>query len=201
VVITGFISYFNKSSDELYRFVDQCIEGAHALGQKYITWPWLDPESRSLEAFKKLVGILNDVGERITKANLGFAYHNHNFEFIDQGGQNGYELILEHTDPSLVKLQLDLYWVRHASKLSSAELMARQPGRFVMWHIKDMDKVTRDYTELGNGSIDYTKILPEASKARLEYYYLEQGGNYTHNSMQSIEDSIGYFKQHLQHYL
>ncbi len=197
----GFHTYFNKSSDELYRFVDQCIKGAHTLGQKYITWPWLDPSSRSLESFKKLVGILNIVGERITKAGLGFAYHNHNFEFIDHDGQNGYELILKHTDPAVVKLQLDLYWVKHASKLSPAELMAKQPGRFVMWHIKDMDKITRDYTELGNGSIDYKPILPEASKAGLEYYYLEQGGNYAHNSMRSIEDSITYFKQHLQHYL
>jgi len=197
----GFHSYFNKSNDDLYRYVDQCIIGAHSLGQKYITWPWLDPESRSIEAFKKLVDILNRVGERITKSGLGFAYHNHNFEFIDHDGQNGYELILKHTDPEVVKLQLDLYWVKHASKLSPTELIAKQPGRFVMWHIKDMDKVTRDYTELGNGSIDYTKILPEASKSGLEYYYLEQGGNYAHNSMRSIEDSIAYFKQNLQQYL
>ncbi|HKH59746.1 MAG TPA: hypothetical protein VKA49_02885 [Flavitalea sp.] len=52
----------------------------------------------------------------------------------------------------------------HFSKLSPAQLIARQPGHFVMWHIKDMDKKTRDYSELGNGSIDFTVILPEASQ-------------------------------------
>jgi sugar phosphate isomerase/epimerase len=197
----GFHDYFNKSSDELYKFVDQCIEGAHVLDQKYITWPWLDPESRSLDAFKKLAGILNVVGERITKTGLGFAYHNHNFEFIDHDGQNGYDIILENTDPEVVKLQLDLYWVKNASKLSPREIIAKAPGRFVMWHIKDMDKITRDYTELGNGSIDYTTILTEASTSGLEYYYLEQGGNYAHDSMRSIEENIAYFKQHLQPYL
>jgi sugar phosphate isomerase/epimerase len=46
-----------------------------------------------------------------------------------------------------------------------------------MWHIKDMDKISRDYSELGNGSIDFTVILPEASRAGLQYYYIEQGGN------------------------
>jgi hypothetical protein len=67
-----------------------------------------------------------------------------------------------------------------------------------MWHIKDMDKVTRDYSELGNGSIDYTAELPDPNQSGLEYYYLEQGGNYAVNSMQSATDSIRYFKKNLQ---
>ncbi|MCK5441467.1 MAG: hypothetical protein KAJ23_06225 [Maribacter sp.] len=70
-----------------------------------------------------------------------------------------------------------------------------------MWHIKDMDKVTRDYSELGNGSIDYNQILPEASQEGLEFCYLKQGGNFAQDSMQSITDSAAYFKRHLQKYL
>ncbi|MDN5203425.1 sugar phosphate isomerase/epimerase [Fulvivirgaceae bacterium BMA10] len=194
-------TYLNKPLDALKQYVDRCIEGAHAVGQSYITWPWLDPDSRTLEKFRILSEKLNIVGEQVTKAGLGFAYHNHDFEFIDQGGETGYDIILRETDPSLVKLQMDLYWVMHSSKESPAELIAKQPGRYVMWHVKDMDKITRDYTELGNGSIDYTVILPEASRAGLEYYFLEQGGNYAKNSMQSITDSAAYFKKHLQKYL
>mgnify|MGYP000666355001 FL=1 len=89
----------------------------------------------------------------------------------------------------------------HSAKLSPAELIANQPGRYVMWHIKDMDKVTRDYTELGNGSIDYIDMLSTVDTDALEYYYLEQGGNFAKNSMQSIADSAEYFKKHLQQYL
>ncbi len=96
---------------------------------------------------------------------------------------------------------MDLYWVMHSSKLSPIELVKQQPGRYVMWHIKDMDKVTRDYTELGNGSIDYTKILPDPKEAGLQYYYLEQGGNYAENPMKSAANSAAYFKKHLQKYL
>ena len=149
----------------MMRYIDQCIEGAHALGQRYITWPWLDPAFRTLENFRLLAGKLNTIGERVNKAGLGFAYHNHDFEFIDYGGENGYNIIMRETDPALVKLQMDLYWVMHSSKLSPSELFRKQPGRFVMWHIKDMDKISRDYSELGNGSIDFTVILPEASRA------------------------------------
>jgi sugar phosphate isomerase/epimerase len=70
-----------------------------------------------------------------------------------------------------------------------------------MWHIKDMDKNTRDYTELGNGSIDYDNMLANLNKTGLEFYYLEQGGNFAQNSIQSITDSAIYFKNNLQQYL
>lgn len=93
------------------------------------------------------------------------------------------------------------YWIMPSSKQSPAELISKQPGRFVMWHIKDMDKVSRDYSELGNGSIDFTVILPEASRAGLQYYYIEQGGNFAKNPIQSITDSASYFKKHLERYL
>jgi sugar phosphate isomerase/epimerase len=68
-----------------------------------------------------------------------------------------------------------------------------------MWHIKDMDKVTRGYTELGNGSIDYTKLLPDPDESGLQFYYLEQGGNFAHSSTRSARDSARYFKKYLEH--
>lgn len=197
----GLFEYLNKPSEELTRYVDKCIEGAKALDDSYITWPWLPTEARTLETFKRLPEILNKIGEQVTKSGLGFAYHNHDFEFTDYNGENGYEIIMKETDPSLVKLQLDMYWAMHSSKLSPAQLIAKQPKRFVMWHIKDMDKVTRDYSELGNGSINYKAILSEASQSGLEYYYIEQGGNYAKNSMQSIADSAKYFKKNLKKFL
>lgn len=196
-----FTNYFNKPADAMMRYVDQCIEGAHALGQRYITWPWLDPAFRTIENFKLLATKLNVIGERVNKAALGFAYHNHDFEFTDHAGENGYTIIMKETDPALVKLQMDLYWVMHSSKLSPSELFSLQPGRFVMWHIKDMDKISRDYSELGKGSIDFSVILPEASRAGLQYYYIEQGGNFAKDPIQSITDSAAYFKKHLEKYL
>ena len=66
-----------------------------------------------------------------------------------------------------------------------------------MWHIKDMDKVTRDYTELGNGSIDYKAIMPDPKISGLEYYYLEQGGNFAFSALKSAADSANYFKKNL----
>lgn len=197
----GFSPFLTKPVDDLERFVDQCIQGAHALNKPYITWPWIAPEQRTIDNFKLMSKKLNIIGEQVKAAGLGFAYHNHGFEFEDHDGENGYDIILQETDPSLVKLQMDLYWVMHSSKLTPKELIKKQAGRYVMWHIKDMDKVTRDYTELGNGSIDYVEILPDPVESGLEFYYIEQGGNYAQSPMESAAESADYFKKHLQQFL
>lgn len=197
----GFSPYLDKSEGDLKAFVDRCIDSAKELNLKYITWPWIAPEQRTMDNFKLMSHRLNVIGEQVSKAGLGFAYHNHGFEFEDHNGENGFDIILKETDPALVKLQMDMYWVMHSSKYTPKELIDAQPGRYVMWHIKDMDSVTRDYTELGNGTINYLDILPDPTKSGLEYYYLEQGGNYTANSLQSAADSAEYFKANLQKYL
>ncbi|WP_405396953.1 sugar phosphate isomerase/epimerase family protein [Maribacter sp. Asnod2-G09] len=196
-----FSSRFNEPNEKLKRYVDQCIEGSITLDSTYITWPWLAPEYRTIENFKILKDKLNVIGEQVASAGLQFAYHNHDFEFTDHNGEQGYDVILSGTDANLVKLQMDMYWVEHSANKSPAELIAENPGRYVMWHIKDMDKVTRDYSEMGNGSIDYKSMLLSINKDDLQYYYIEQGGNFAENAMQSISDSATYFKKHLQRYL
>lgn len=194
----GFSEYFNSSDDELKRFVDHCIIASKKLNAPYITWPWVHPERRNLESFKILADKLNLIGELIKSAGLGFAYHNHGYEFQNWGGTTGHEILMKITDKNLVKLQMDMYWVIHSGK-TPKELVDKHPGRYVMWHIKDMDKITRDYSELGNGSIDYAKILPDAEKSGMKYYYLEQGGNFASTDMESAATSATYFKKNLRH--
>jgi len=197
----GFSSYLEKTNEELKQFVDRCIVGAKTIDSKYITWPWITPEQRTIDNFKLMAQKLNVIGAQVKAAGLGFAYHNHGFEFEDHNGENGFDIIIKDTDASLVKLQIDMYWVMHSSKFTPKELIDAQPGRYVMWHIKDMDKITRDYTELGNGSINYLELLPDPIKSGLEFYYLEQGGNYATNSIISAADSAQYFKKNLQQFL
>jgi sugar phosphate isomerase/epimerase len=187
--------YMSSSIDDLKQYVDRCIEGAKALGQSYITWPLLDEDSRTLDKFKIAAERLNIVGAQAKKAGLEVAYHNHDFEFVEQNGQIGYDIILKETDPALVKLQMDIYWIAHGSKQTPHEWFKRAPGRFVMWHVKDMHKVNRGYTELGNGSIDFTKIFPDAKLSGLKHYFVEQGGNFTKDPIQSITECAAYMRK------
>ena len=194
----GFAEYLDRPADELRTFVDQCIKGAETLNTPYITWPWISEEQRTLENYKKMAYKLNLIGEQINAAGLGFSYHNHGFEFEDHDGDTCYDIIIRDTDADLVKLQIDMYWVMHSSDQTPKDWVKKDQGRFVMWHIKDMDKITRDYTELGNGSIDYKTIMPIPEDSGLQYYYLEQGGNFAVSAMQSAATSAEYFKKHLQ---
>ena len=189
--------FVTTSVDDLNRYVDRCVEGAHALGQAYITWPVIDAANRTIETFKLVAERLNGIGERLGKAGLQVAYHNHGYEFVEQDGQLPYDIILKNTDPKLVKLQVDLYWLAHDSKQPAHYWFERAPGRFVMWHVKDMHKVSRDYTELGNGTIDYTKIWPDIALSGMKHFFVEQGGNFAHDSMRSVADCAEYVKRYL----
>ncbi len=184
-----------STDDDLKKYIDECIEGANILKQDYIVWPWLDPDSRTMDKFKILSEKLNRIGEQLKKANLAAMYHNHDFEFIDHNGQIGYDLILQETDPSLVKMEMDLYWFSHSSKLTPHDYFKKYPGRFVSWHLKDMNKVDRNLHEvMGDGSIDYKTILADAKLAGAKHMFVEQGNNYTPDAMQNVAKSAKYVK-------
>jgi sugar phosphate isomerase/epimerase len=189
-------AYLTQSEEAMTAYVDRCIQGAQALNQTYITWAWLDPQSRSLDSFRVVAKRLNLIGAQAARAGLKVAYHNHDFEFIAHEGKIGYDIIMNETDPELVKLQLDLFWVAHSSARTAQQLFQLQPGRFVMWHVKDMDKSKR-YTELGNGTIDYRHIMADAKLAGLENYFVEQGDNFAVSPMESIGVGARYARKYL----
>ncbi len=192
-----FQNFLDGSKDVLLGFVDQCIQAAEVLGSEYLVFPWLSPTQRSIDYFKHLALSLNVIGEKIKEAGLKLAYHNHDFEFTEQGGEIGYDILLQETDVDKVFFELDMYWLIFESSLSPAKLIEDNPGRITMWHIKDMEANTRDFTELGNGIIDYPKLLSAINKAGLEHFYIEQDSNYSINSLESAMSSASYFKKNL----
>jgi sugar phosphate isomerase/epimerase len=186
----------DTSSDDLKRTLDEYTEAALAIGQQYIIIPWLAPEMRStIDDYKYVAEKMNQVGEELQKSNLQLGYHNHDFEFEDHDGQTGYDILLE-TDPQNVAMELDLYWVVHSGN-DPIKLFNDHPGRFGLWHVKDMDKVNRDLnTEIGNGSIDFSTIFQEAKLSGLKHLYVEQE-NFIIDPYTSITTSADYIKNSL----
>ncbi|MCK8491157.1 sugar phosphate isomerase/epimerase [Spirosoma sp. RP8] len=127
----------------------------------------LDEINKSIEVFQK-------TGEAAKKAGIGFAYHNHATEFDPvEGGKTPYELILSQTDKDLVKMELDLAWATKAGK-DPVALFKGQPGRFPLWHIKDIKSDLKTITEVGNGVVDFKRIFAAAGIAGLKYIFVEQ---------------------------
>jgi sugar phosphate isomerase/epimerase len=138
----------------------------------------------TLDDFKKIAELANKIGAQAKQAGLQYAYHNHNFEFRDQGGKTGYEILLEETDPELVKFEADCGWMVTAGA-NPVEFFEHYPGRYRMIHVKDFTSTTKTSTtlglgpdqaatELGRGHIDYVPILTAAKKAGVEHYFVEQ---------------------------
>ncbi|QMU29127.1 sugar phosphate isomerase/epimerase family protein [Adhaeribacter radiodurans] len=156
---------------DLQKLVDMAAES----GQKYLTCAYLAPnERRNLDDYKSHIALFNKAGEACKKAGLQFAYHNHDFEFETVDGQRPYDLMLAQTDKDLVKMELDLYWATKSGN-DPIGLFEKNPGRFPLWHVKDMDKTEKKFfTEVGNGSIDFKRIFDAANTSGMEYYFVEQ---------------------------
>jgi len=178
--------------------VKKMCEAGNALGQQYIVIPHLEEEKRkTIDQYKVLAERMNKAGEICKDANLQLAYHNHDFEFMEIDGQRGYDILMNSTDKNLVQFELDLYWVVRAG-LDPVALFNQQPGRFPMVHVKDMDKADNTLnTEIGNGSIDFKKILASAGTAGIKHYYLEQENNYVPDTITSIQKSYAYMRKKL----
>src|SRR5690606_30637366 len=192
-------SFLSKetSEDDLKRTVDEYTEAALAIGQEYIIVPWLDPHMRtSIDDYKHIAEKINRMGDELKKSNLQLGYHNHDFEFEDYDGQNGYDILLAETDKENVIMELDLYWVVRSNK-DAGQLFADHPGRFNLWHVKDMDKLTPALnTEVGSGSIDFKAIFQHAKLSGLKYLYVEQE-NFAIDPYTSITTSVDYIKSSL----
>ena len=167
----GFDPIIEGNNDEM---LNAYIDAAKAIGQTYIIVPYLGDKLRqNADDYRKVAQALNKAGKKVSDAGLKLAYHNHDFEFKEFGDTTGYQVLLQETDPELVKMELDLYWAYRAGK-DPVAMMQENPERFVMWHVKDMDKNDPKLnTEIGTGSIDYKTLFNKASD-NVEHIYVEQ---------------------------
>ena len=171
---------------------EKTLEDANYLGQKYIVCPYLaDSERTSLDDYKKTIELLNASGEKCKSAGITFAYHNHEFEFIEMDGVVPMEMIIEESDPDLVKIELDIYWSTRG-KRDAVEMFNKYPNRFVLWHVKDMNKQRPEETTfVGDGSIDYARVFENRANSGMEYYFVEQE-HYPTPALDGIQKSFDY---------
>ncbi|HEX8888607.1 MAG TPA: sugar phosphate isomerase/epimerase, partial [Pyrinomonadaceae bacterium] len=85
-----------------------------------------------------------------------------------------YDLLLARTDPQLVKLEMDIYWIVKGGG-KPLEYFEKYPGRYHLLHVKDMDSTPQHYfTEVGRGMIDFKAIFANAGRAGVRHYFVEQ---------------------------
>jgi len=165
------------------------VEHALEMGQQYMQLAYLeDYERQSIKDYYDLIPLIHKCAEMAKDAGIQFGYHNHEFELEMMDGELPYDVLLKELPAELVFMELDLYWTAYAG-YDPLELFKQNPGRFKLWHVKDMDDTPeRDKTEVGNGVIDFVEIFKHREIAGLEHYFVEQDDSKI-GAMNSIEIS------------
>lgn len=190
--IDDFITSGNKD------LLKPLIAAAAAIDNEYFTIAYLgEPVRKTLDDYKKVTARLNEAAELVNQAGMKLAYHNHAFEFDKhEGGVTGYDIMLKEADQKLIRFEMDLYWVVRSGN-DPVAFFNKYPGRFVMWHVKDMDKANNaKNTEVGSGTIDFKNIYKHAKQSGLEHLIVEQE-NFAIDPFVSIKQSFDYVNQEL----
>jgi len=162
------------------------VEDGKALGVKYMIANAPREWTTSLDGWKRAGDLFNRMGEQSKKAGITLAYHNHHFEFKVFDGVIAYEQLLRSTDPGLVAMEIDIFWITFAGQ-DPLQWFDRHPGRFPLWHVKDMKpgfgpstdpvdyaKTGIPFAEIGHGTIDWKRVFGAAKQAGLRHYFVEQ---------------------------
>jgi sugar phosphate isomerase/epimerase len=174
---------------------DQVVADAQAAGFQYVVIPVppmgafsFDRETGILsmnQTIETVMGNINAIAQKVSDGGLKCLYHNHDFEFKEsEDGIIPMDYFIENSDPELLNFERDLYWVTKAG-VDPLDYFAKAPGRFVAWHVKDMDEEGR-FAPVGEGTMDFKKILGAKEQAGMEFYFVEQDRCFNHTPLEAV---------------
>jgi len=177
---------------------DQLIADTKAAGFEYFTIPvppmgmfTFNRENRTMGmkgSMEDFADILTTLGKKCEASGLKLLYHNHDFEYKNnEDGIKPIEYLLDNTDPKYVNFQMDLYWVTRA-EADPVAYFEEYPGRFKLWHVKDMDEEGK-FAPVGEGTIDFARILKEKKTSGMEKYFVEQDMTWDKKPLEVIKIS------------
>jgi sugar phosphate isomerase/epimerase len=145
--------------------------------------------SQTTDEVKREAALYNRYGKLAQRFGIKILRHNHTMEFQPcQGSElTPYDILLSETDPEVVVMQMDIGWATVAGQ-DPVELFQKHPGRFVLWHVKDVaclkclptasDEFARlraaRLVPVGEGDINYKNIFKYAGLAGMKHFAIEQ---------------------------
>jgi len=176
--------------DHLRRELDELVKLEVEAAVCY--WPWNVSTPFSLENCKWSSANLDMMGSVCAEYDLPFCWHNHDGEFKEMEEGLPFHYLMKHTDPSLVKVELDVYWAAkgHADPV---ELLKQYKGRFHILHLKDMAPgPEQDFACVGSGIIDFPSILEEAKHQEIQHLIVEK--DKAVQGLECLNAAMHYFK-------
>jgi sugar phosphate isomerase/epimerase len=141
------------------------------LGTDRLVLSWIEPPS-STDAAKRMATKLDAIARESARLGLRFGFHNHDGEVRPLDG--GRSFLEELLSVDSIFLELDLGWAWTAG-VDPVALLRRARGRCPLVHVKDFASAEgREFRPVGEGAIDYGRILPAAVEAGVEWLLVEQ---------------------------
>ncbi len=197
MVCTSYGVYY----DALTNKTDAVIRDAKTLGAEFVRVGMIPHKGEfTVQQAEAAVKDFNRVGQKLKENGIEFSYHNHGYDFTPYEKGTLYDYLIQNTNPDYVSFELDILWV-HQFGQDPVAYLKKYPNRFRMMHVKDLKKglpvgldvktSPENDVPLGSGQIDIKKILKQAKKSSVKYYYLEDENS---NARAQVPLSLAYLK-------
>jgi sugar phosphate isomerase/epimerase len=183
--------------EQLQTNLEKVIEEQKIVGSNYVVCPYLLPDQRTEEDYKKLITFLDQAGEACQPEGITLCYHNHDFELERlQDGRMALEAIFQDTKSNNIQTELDVYWLTKAGE-DPLEWINRYKQRAPLVHLKDMTTDEEQFfAELGTGGVNIDGVLAIGEEAGVKWWVVEQDVS-RRTPLESIEKSMQYLKTKL----
>lgn len=155
--------------DNVQEVVDDAAEG----GCKWVVCS--SSAISTVDEIKRTTEVFVKAGDLAATNKMRFAYHNHKSEFDKIEGISAFDYVLTQTNKRKVFMELDLAWATAAGQ-DPVALFKKYPGRFPLWHVKDLDKTTGRPCPVGTGVVDFKNIFANSKHSGVEHTFIEQDG-------------------------
>lgn len=161
--------------DALGNGLERLLEDYVTLGAGYVGVAWMPESYRSEAGWLRAGRLMEQAALQAQKHGLIFHYHNHAFEFERlPNGKYGLDQLFDNTDPTLLKSQLDVYWVKKGGQDPVAYIQ-KLSGRVPLIHVKDMSAdPSHTFEIVGEGILDFDAIFAAGDASGVDWYIVEQ---------------------------
>jgi sugar phosphate isomerase/epimerase len=155
--------------------LERQLEQAQILGHRYLIVASLPIRGqRTVDDYRRWADRFNEAGQRAQSSGIHIGFHNHANDHTPIDGVVPYDVLVERTDPALVRMQLDTGNAAMAGR-DPLEYMQKYGDRYWLFHIKDVPRLgaTSD-TELGTGVVNFRRLLASIGDIDNKFLFVEQ---------------------------
>ncbi len=163
---------YERMRDEM----EAVIEEHTILGCKNLAIGGLPTAYRKdADSYKQFAKEASALAETLAERGFTWSYHNHSFELEKFDGRTALSILYEESDPRYFLAEIDTYWIQHGGG-DPAQWIIDLKGRIKLLHLKDMAMKGREQlmAEVGEGNLNWPRILAAAKEAEVEWYIVEQ---------------------------